>query len=134
MVANPYKGDVALPLVDVPGFEAGGTLLLDVNALCSLEEVLDFGKGIDAATLSTPRVLRQVVQAGLEEHHGAVDDRTVGKIIGALGIGAMAELVMLSFTRSFPEAAVDGAGNPPKAAKGPRKGGTGIGSSASGAS
>lgn len=117
-MANPLKGEVDLPPVAVPGFEQGGTVLLDFNALCTLEEELGAGvEEMGAEALQSPSKMRQVFRVALEEHHGAVDDRTVGKIIQALGPSVSGELMLEAFRRSFPEAAEGGTGDPPKPAK-----------------
>ncbi|WP_404713197.1 hypothetical protein [Sphingomonas sp. MMS24-J13] len=115
-MANPLKGEVAFPAVpDLPGFEAGGTLVLDFNALCTLEDELgeEIGR-IGAESLQSPKMMRTVFRVAMEEHHKAVDDVTVGKIIQAVGIDTAAALVLRAFSLSFPEAAKDGDANPPK--------------------
>ncbi len=117
-MANALKGEVALPKVPVPGFEDGGTLLLDFNALCALEDELGTGvEDMGGEALQSPSKMRQVFRISLVEHHGDVDDRVVGKIIQALGPTVAGELMLEAFTRSFPEAAKDGGGDPPKRVK-----------------
>jgi hypothetical protein len=116
-MANPLKGEVALPPVAVPGFEGGGTVLLDFNALCTLEQELGTGvEEMGGEALQSPAKMRQVFRVSLEEHHGKVDDRAVGKIIQALGPDVAGELMLTAFKRSFPEAAKGGDADPPKPA------------------
>lgn len=117
MMANRLKGEIALPKVDVVGFEKGGTLLLDFNALCTLEgELQGHIEEVGLAVLQSPRAMRKVMQAALEEHHGAVDERTAGKVIQALGMEKAGELIQQTFLLSFPEAAEGNADPRPTAA------------------
>lgn len=139
MGANPLKGEVALPKVDVVGFEKGGILLLDFNTLCVLEESLgEKIEEIGGAALQSPIMMRNVFRAALFEHHGDVDVRIVGKIIQEIGPDLAANLVLKTFTLSFPEAA-KATEDPPKAPKAPkpnratRRAGTGRGASKRGA-
>jgi hypothetical protein len=104
--------------VPIPGFEQGGTVLLDFNALARLEgELQEKLEEMGTAALKSPRTMITVFAAALEEYHGAVDERTVGKIIHALTPDVAAELVERSFALAFPEAAEAGAGDPPGGAK-----------------
>lgn len=140
MGANPLKGEVAFPKIAVEGFEKGGIVLLDFNALCALEGEL--GEKIDeigGAALKSPQMMRTVMRIALEEHHGAVADKTVGKIIQAVGVDKVSELLLEAFTLSFPEAA-NATEDPPKPPKQPkpnratrRAAGTGRGASKRGA-
>lgn len=117
MLANRHKGEVAFPGVDIPGFERGGILLFDFNALAAVETTL---KGliddIGTRVLTSPSAMITVMQAALEEHHGAVDARTAGKIIQALGREQASELLAESYLLCFPEAAQGGDADPPPAA------------------
>lgn len=113
MKANPLLGEVALPPIGVAGFEAGGVLLLDFNALCSLEGVVKREVDeIGTAVLESPTMMRTVLCVALEEHHGEVDERTAGKIIQKVGHAETAALILEAFTRSFPEAAQAGTADP----------------------
>jgi hypothetical protein len=124
-MANPLLGEVALPKMNVAGFEAGGIVVLDFNALCSLEsELAQTIDEIGTAVLESPTMMRSVLRVALEEHHGKVDDRIVGKIIQAIGADAAAEIILKSFTLAFPEAA-NGTGNPPKPPAKKNRAGTG---------
>lgn len=129
--ANPLLGEVALPPVNVAGFEAGGVLLLDFNALCALEGVL--AKKIDeigTAVLESPSMMRTVMRVALEQHHPTVDELEAGRIIQAIGLDVAAELILKAFTLSFPEAAPGGDKGPRTAAATPA--GTGGAASKSG--
>lgn len=117
-MANPLLGEVAFPGVQVPGFENGGTVVVDFNALATLEgELQNSIETLGLDVLQSPTVMRTVFRVALEEHHGAVDDRTAGKIIQQLGTEVAAEAVAKSFALCFPEAAKAGNGNPPRGAK-----------------
>lgn len=116
--ANPLKGEVGFPAnPDVAGFEAGGIIVLDFNALCALEEEL--GEKIDQigeAALRSPMMMRTVFRIGLEAKHGAVDERDAGNLIQAIGADVASELTLRAFQLSFPEAAKDGSADPRKPA------------------
>ena len=123
-MANPHKGEVA--------FEAGDatyTLRFSIDALCSLEEIT--GKGIialsnelsDADRLSVT-LLRQVLWAGLQEHHKGMDLKAAGELIAAGGgVVAMVGIIARAFEATFPETEAGGAARPPIAGQngtGPR--------------
>lgn len=117
MSANPLLGEVALPPVDVAGFEAGGVILLDFNALCALEGELKVAVDeMGTAVLESPTMMRSLMRVAMEDHHGTVDDRVVGKVIQRLGHATSAELIMKAFALSFPEAAKGGTADPRTAA------------------
>ena len=108
-LANKHKGEVAFPEVDVIGFEKGGILLFDFNALAAVETTLKgLIEDIGTQVLTSPTAMITVMQASLEEHHGAVDPRTAGKIIQALGHKRASELLAEAYLLSFPEAAGSG--------------------------
>lgn len=133
MVANPLKGEVEFPPVDVVGFEQGGILVLDFNALCTLEGVLgEKIEEIGGAALQSPQMMRTVMRVAMFEHHGDVDDRTVGKVIQGIGVDNAAALTNKAFELSFPEAAKAG-GNPPQSPPKGSAAGTGNGASERGA-
>jgi hypothetical protein len=113
MSANPLLGEVALPPVDVAGFQAGGVILLDFNALCSLEGELKLAvDDMGTAVLESPTMMRSLMRVAMEDHHGRVEDRIVGKIIQRLGHDKSAELIMEAFALSFPEVAKGGTADP----------------------
>lgn len=117
-MANKIKGEIALPAVDVEGFEKGGTIVLNFNALCALEDEL--GTTIDSlgsVALKSPKTIRTIFRIGLAHHHGDIADAVAGDVIQELGLMKAAEIVISAMTASFPEAAKDGTGNPPKKGK-----------------
>lgn len=116
--ANPLKGEVAFPAnPDVVGFEAGGILVLDFNALCALEEELgEKIEEIGAQALTSPRMMRTVFRIGLEARHGGIEEADAGRLIQAIGMDKAALLAMKAFELSFPEAASKGTADPLKAA------------------
>ena len=100
---NRVKGEV--------GFEVEGqgyVLLLDFNALCDLEGSFP-GIMEGKFELKSPSSIRKVFAAGLAEHH-KVSERDAGKLIQALGLERVGELVGEAFQASFPEAAKGDAG------------------------
>lgn len=113
MLANKHKGEVAFPDVDVVGFEKGGILLFDFNALAAVETTLKgMIEDIGTRVLASPSAMITVMQAALEEHHGAVDARTAGKVIQAIGPAKASELLAEAYTLSFPEAVESGTADP----------------------
>lgn len=108
-MANPIKGEVA--------FEAGGrayTLVLDINALCTLEDRLDMSVDQIAASLGKGMrlgVLRLMFWAGLQAKHPGVPEVGVGDILGDLirehGAQRAGELIGQAFTAAFPQAKED---------------------------
>lgn len=123
-MAGSIKGDLPFTVSKDDGGELAGdyTLLLDFNALCDLEQ--DFPGIMDGQfELKSPTSIRKVFAIGLREHHGQIDERTAGRIIHALGLGEVGELVGKAFAAAFPEAA-KGTPSPQKA---PAKAGAGSG-------
>lgn len=117
MLANKHKGEVAFPGVDVVGFEKGGILLFDFNALAAVETTLKgMIEDIGTKVLASPSTMIVVMQAALEEHHGSIDARTAGKIIHAIGPSIASELLAEAFTLGFPEAVESGTADPLKGA------------------
>lgn len=125
-MANPVKGEV--------GFEVDDktyTLLLDINALCIVEErlgiksitELEFGEGMSI------RTIRSIFWAGLQEHHPDLTEKEAGRLMTGLGATVAAAHVMDAVRLAFPESK----GRPQAAAAGTQAG-TGKGSTPSGAS
>lgn len=113
MLANKHKGEVAFPGIDVIGFEGGGILLFDFNALAAVETALNMMiEDIGTRVLTSPNAMITVMQAALEEHHGAVDARTAGKVIQEIGSKRASELLAESYQLCFPEAAAGGDADP----------------------
>lgn len=102
-MANRVKGEVGFKVEE--GDLAGDyVLLLDFNALCDLED--DFPGIMDGQfELKSPRAIRKVFAAGLVEHHKGLDERAAGRIIQAVGLDKVGQLVADAFKASFPEAA-----------------------------
>jgi len=119
-MANRIKGEVAFSIED--GNLAGEyTLLLDFNALCDLEE--DFPGIMEGKfELKSPTAIRKVFAVGLAEHHD-LSERDAGKLIHAVGLNRVGELVGEAFAASFPEADK----GKPRPQKAPAKAGAGSG-------
>lgn len=113
MSGNPLRGQVPLPPVLVDGFAAGGTILLDWNALCIVEQ--DLGAKIDrvaSAMLGSAVMMRAIMRAALLEHHPKTDHATAGHVLQALGYTRAADLLMEALKLSFPEVAEAGDADP----------------------
>jgi len=99
-MANPLKGEV--------GFEVEGqayVLVLDFNALCTLEDALDLGIVEIVTQLQTEvrgGFLRALFWAGLQEHHSGLNEKAAGRLIGALGYDRALALVLEGFAAAFP--------------------------------
>ena len=118
-MAGNVKGEVIFKVEEGP-LAGDYTLLLDFNALCDLEQ--DFPGIMDGQfELRSPSAIRKVFAIGLTEHHPAVDERSAGRMIHAIGLPRAGELVGEAFKASFPEAA-KGTPSPRKA---PAKAGAG---------
>lgn len=117
MLANKHKGEVAFPGIDVIGFEGGGILLFDFNALAAIETRINVAiEDIGTRALTSPSAMIVMMQAALEERHGAVDARTAGKVIQAIGPAKAGDLLAEAFTLCFPEAVGSGEADPLKGA------------------
>lgn len=120
-MANPHKGEVA--------FEANGeryVLQFSIDAICALEA--ETGKGIiglvaefqDPDKMSVT-LARQILWAGLREHHPELSVKEAGELIPAAG--GIAELIKLfgeAFSASFPQPKANG--SRPQKAGSPRNG------------
>ena len=84
-MANPVKGEVSFS-----HGEEDYVLVLDVNAICDLED-----QGIYLADLAKPtfKTLRAMIHAGLQEHHEGVTARDAGKILDGLGLGKAVDVL-----------------------------------------
>ena len=117
-MTNRIKGEVAFSIED-GGLAGEYVLLLDFNALCDLEG--DFPGIMDGQfELKSPTAIRKVFAAGLAEHHD-LTERDAGKLIHAIGLERVGELVGEAFSASFPEAAK----GTPRPRKAPAKAGAG---------
>jgi hypothetical protein len=127
-MANPHKGEVS--------FDANGaayTLRYSINAICELEN--ETGKGIVALmteledpTRMSMTLARQIMWAGLREHHPDITVKAAGELISAAGgLMRFVQVLNTAFAESFGIA--DGKENPPKAGSpngtGPRSTGPG---------
>jgi hypothetical protein len=83
MSGNPLKGETP--------FEAGGstyTLVLDVDALCTLENKLDKSLVDIVNSLNrSPRLgfIRSMLWAGLQTHHKGITEKAAGDLIPLMG-------------------------------------------------
>lgn len=119
-------------------FEASGetyVMVLNINALCRLEDRLDMSvQDIGAKMGETPRLsfLRTVLCVGLQAHTPGMTDERAGLLIDEIGLAEVGALISSAFSRAFQtsKGAADGDARPPKAKA---KAGTGNTSSASGA-
>lgn len=122
-MANPHKGEVELKVG-----EQSYTLRFSIDAICRLEASV--GKGVpllmeemsNAKTLTLAAV-REVLHAGLHEHHPDIDLKAAGEFI--LSGGGMAVVMMKineALQTAFPQAEAAESPRPPKA---PRPVGTG---------
>lgn len=128
---NPVKGEVSFPVDDKTYI-----LQFTIDAICSLEA--ENGKGIigliselqDPSKVSLT-LARQMLWAGLQEHHPEITVKEAGELIPAAG-GMMSVMRMFekAFKAAFPELK-EGDARPRKA--GGLKNGTGPHSTASGA-
>jgi len=124
-MANPNKGEVELKAGDKVY-----VLRYSIDAICAIEEKL--GKNFlrvvaemqNPATM-TVTMMREVLHAGLAEHHPEVTLKEAGELLVAAGgvVGAMKK-VNAAFGAAFPEAEASGTPRPRnRAAR--RKAGTG---------
>jgi hypothetical protein len=128
-MANPNKGEIAF---DVDGKRY--TLRYSIDAICSLEA--EAGKGMVAliGELQDPSKMsltlaRQVLWAGLLEHHPELTVKEAGELIPAAGgLMKIVSLFNEAFEANFTQA--EGKQNPRKA--GSRRNGTGPRSSKAG--
>lgn len=112
--ANPARGQL--------GFEVGGrsyTLAFTTNAICaiedtfaleSIEELPEFLKGNHSV-----RVLRKLFRLALTDSDPDMDDQAAGPLIDAIGgLEPASKLLLMALQAAFPEAAREGATNPPR--------------------
>jgi hypothetical protein len=109
-MTNAVKGGVQ--------FDANGaryTLIYSTNALCILEDTMQLSVNSVLALMSDPgkaRVndVRTLFWAGLQDHHPDLDQKSVGRIMDAVGglMGTL-DLMLKAVTMAFPQAAKGGA-------------------------
>lgn len=111
-MANPIRGEVALPALPVSGFERGGLLVLDFNALCTLEGEIGPVEAAGEQALFSDAALRTVMRVALDARHGPIGEYVAGEIVQALGADRARDLMIAAFRASFPEAAASGNKDP----------------------
>lgn len=116
-MTNPHKGETELKSGDKTYI-----LRYSIDAICSLEETMDKGFPTIAAEMGDPEkmrlsVIRQVLLAGLKEHHPDMTLKFAGELIVSAG-GATVVLGKIgeAFQAAFPEAS--GTKSPRKRANG----------------
>lgn len=126
--ANSVKGEVS--------FEAEGQtyrLAFTANALIALEERLDKTVAEIGAMFEQPlrlAHLRILFWAGLSDHH-EVPELEAGRLMDAVGIDKVGELIGRAFVLAFPEEEAEGSARPQTPAV-KKTAGTGKGSTRSG--
>jgi hypothetical protein len=96
--------------------DRGYTMVLDINALCDLEEALGRPAGQVLSGLSDPatadiRTMRAVFWAGLRKQHNDLTLTGAGELLTAIGFAAGMEVIQRAILRTFPprsEAAAQG--------------------------
>jgi hypothetical protein len=117
-MANPLLGEAEL----VAG-EATYRLVLDINAICELEDLTNVGIAefaVSFASGTSIRPVRAIVWAALQKHHPC-SLAQAGEIVSEAGLEATAEIGAKLLSRVFPPAATGPKANPRTA----RKAGTG---------
>lgn len=123
-MANPLKGELEF-------VQDGSTyvLVLDVNALCAAEHLLNLKAQQISHALATGghmSVLRGLLWAGLKRHHDLTLEEA-GRLLQAIGLERATQLMDEALRLSFPDPKKDAKPNPRKAARGtgPRSTATG---------
>lgn len=118
-MANGLKGEVP--------FSACGsewTLVMDFNAICSIDTELGIGIDTIGAKLSgSAPTIRSVFRIGLEAKHDKLTDIEAGRLIGDIGPAKAAQLIAEALQAAFPEVKQGNVQTPTK--KSAAKGGTG---------
>lgn len=101
-MGNRVRGET--DIVITSGAMAGEyVLLLDLNALCELED--DFPGIMDGtAKIEGLKSIRRIFHAGFKEHHPDLDELDVGRIIHAYGLKPAAAKLAEAMKASFGEA------------------------------
>ena len=113
-MANRVKGEVA--------FEAEGVqhvLVLDFNAMCSLEDELDIplaqlGEAMTGGRMS---LLRSVFRAALEARQPGITSQQAGHLIQVIGLPRTTELIGEAFAAANPAVEGEQGGRPPRKAR-----------------
>jgi hypothetical protein len=124
-MANPHKGEIEL--------KAEGkvyVLRYSIDAICSIEEktgktFLNVVSEMHNPATMTVTMMREILHAGLAEHHPEMSLKESGELLVAAGgvVGAMKK-VNDAFGAAFPKAEASGTPRPPNRAE-RRKAGTG---------
>jgi hypothetical protein len=116
-MANPHKGDIELQ-----AGEQTYTLRYSVDAICELEDRLDKSFPVIAMEMTDPvkrrlSVVREVLRAGLREHHPDISLKEAGELLVAAG-GAPLVLAKIdqAFMAAFPQAEASDKPSPRKRA------------------
>lgn len=120
-MSNRIKGEIDIDVKDGP---LAGTfiLLLDLNALCELED--DFpGIMNGTAKIEGLKSIRRIFHVGFQRHHPDLSEIEAGDIVHAIGIGEAAKKMGESLKAAFPTAEQGKPKGSPR--RGPEKRGTG---------
>ena len=101
-MGNRVRGETD---IKITAGERAGTyvLLLDLNALCVLED--DFPGIMDGeAEIKGVKSIRKIFHAGFQEHHSDLSEEDVGRIIHDYGLKAAATKLGEALKASFGEA------------------------------
>lgn len=101
-MGNRVRGetDIVITSGDLAGTYV---LLLDLNALCELED--DFPGIMDGtAEIKGVKSIRKIFHAGFQEHHSQLTELDVGRIIHAYGLKLSATKLGEAMKASFGEA------------------------------
>ena len=131
---NPHRGEVSFELDSGEAF----TLQFTIDAICTLEELLDKSSVEIFGLLARGRIsaLRAAMWAGLQARHPKITVREAGEmILRSKGEEKALPLVMRAMSHAFPaptakasgsgEAADDGKADPPEGGTGPASSGPG---------
>lgn len=101
-MGNRVRGETDI-VITSGGLTGNYVLLLDLNALCELED--DFPGIMDgAAKIEGVKSIRRIFHAGFKEHHPELDELDVGRIIHAYGLKPAAAKLADAMKASFGEA------------------------------
>lgn len=122
---NPNKGEIELQAGD-----KSYVLRYSIDAICSIEErtgknFLRVVAEMNNSATMTVTMMREILHAGLAEHHPEVTLKEAGELLVAAGgvVGAMKK-VNSAFEAAFPKAEASGTPRPPSRAE-RQKAGTG---------
>jgi hypothetical protein len=113
-MSNSLRGQVMLK-----AGEKEYTLSFSINALVSLEDMLDESVNTVAAQLNDStkvrmKTIRALVWAALRDNHSEVTTDGAGQIIDQAGIPATMAAIATAFTNAFPDAEAESSGSRPR--------------------